>query len=309
MPSRTLHTLPDGVRHVLPRAAQEIYRQVFNSAWMTCSGRESRAGLAHRVAGSAVQKSCRQQGETWVRRQSSATTAHGHGACVTIFIQGGSTVDAGFWLERWEQNQIGFHQNEINSHLQEYWPRLQLPAGSPVFVPLCGKSRDLLWLRAQGHPVLGVEVSPIAVRDFFNENRLTAQVSAQGKFDRWEADGLVVLRGDFFDLPPALLTAVTAVYDRASLIALPPDMRARYVHKLREILPPAFRMLLVTMEYDPGEMSGPPFAVSEAEVRSLYEPALTVERLRTHDVLSDSPRFRERGLTRLDEQVFLLQSP
>lgn len=218
-------------------------------------------------------------------------------------------MDTGFWLERWEHNQIGFHQGEINSHLQAFWPRLRLPAGSPVFVPLCGKSRDLLWLRALGHPVLGVEISPIAVRDFFAENRLNAQMTTQGKFDRWEVDGLVLLQGDFFDLSSAHPAGVAAVYDRASLIALPPAMRGRYVQKLREILPPAFRMLLVTMDFDPGEMSGPPFSVSETDVRGLYEPALTVERLHIHDVLAEGPRFRERGLTRLDEHVFLLRPP
>jgi len=79
-------------------------------------------------------------------------------------------MDPQFWHERWQRNETGWHQREINAHLQDFWPQLQQPAGGRVLVPLCGKSRDLLWLRAQGHAVLGVEISPIAVREFFAEN-------------------------------------------------------------------------------------------------------------------------------------------
>ena len=102
-------------------------------------------------------------------------------------------MDREFWLERWQRSEIGFHQQEINAHLQDYWAHLDLPADSRVFVPLCGKSRDLLWLRARGHTVLGVELSSIAVRDFFAENALTPQTARQGVFERCEADGLEIL--------------------------------------------------------------------------------------------------------------------
>jgi thiopurine S-methyltransferase len=47
-------------------------------------------------------------------------------------------MDPAFWLERWQQNQIGFHQAGINAHLQDFWGALALPRGGRVFVPLCG---------------------------------------------------------------------------------------------------------------------------------------------------------------------------
>jgi thiopurine S-methyltransferase len=216
-------------------------------------------------------------------------------------------MDRDFWHERWQHNEIGFHQQEINAHLQDHWGQLAVPAGGLVFVPLCGKSRDLLWLRARGHKVLGVEISPIAVRDFFIENVLTPQVTRQGAFERYEADGLVVLCGDFFDLTPELVQAVAGVYDRASLIALPPELRTRYAEHSAAILPAAAGTLLVTMEYPQNEMSGPPFAVREDEVRRLYETRYTVTRLFTKDILAENPRFRERGLHALMEKVYRLE--
>jgi thiopurine S-methyltransferase len=215
-------------------------------------------------------------------------------------------MQADFWLERWEQNQIGFHQNEFNNHLQAFWNSLAVPAGGQIFVPLCGKSRDMLWLRAQGFTVMGVELSPIAVRDFFSENRLQAQVTQQGKLERWEADGLVILLGDFFDLTAADVANCAGVFDRASLIALPPEMRARYAQHFSAILPPQVQTLLVTLEYAQAEMQGPPFAVHEAEVRSAYEAAFHVAKLFETSVLDESPGFRQRGLSRLDEKVYLL---
>jgi thiopurine S-methyltransferase len=215
-------------------------------------------------------------------------------------------MDQKFWHERWQRNEIGFHQQEINAHLQEFWAQLAVPAGGQMFVPLCGKSRDLLWLRARGHAVLGVELSPIAVRDFFAENTLTPQITRQGAFERYTADGLTVLCGDFFGLTAQDLQAVAGVYDRASLIAIPPTLRPRYAEQLAAILPAPAKVLLVTMEYPQAEMSGPPFSVSEDEVRRLYEPRYRVTRLFAKNILNENPRFRERGLSALSEQVYLL---
>jgi thiopurine S-methyltransferase len=211
-----------------------------------------------------------------------------------------------FWLERWERAEIGFHQGEINPYLQRYWPQLQLANGSTVFVPLCGKSSDMVWLRKQGHAVLGVELSDLAARAFFEENGCATQAARQGKFASREADGIHILCGDFFDLEPADLAGVSAVYDRASLVALPPGMRKQYADHLIQILPPETQMLLVTFDYAQAEMPGPPFAVSAEEVADLFGRHAQIQLLETVDALAHNPRFVERGLNRLQENVWLL---
>lgn len=211
-----------------------------------------------------------------------------------------------FWLERWERQEIGFHQRNVNTQLLSHWPILDLAAGDPVFVPLCGKSGDMLWLRAQGHPVLGVELSPVAVAAFFSENDLVPQRQRQGKFDVAEADGIRILCGDFFDLTAGNLSGIKAVYDRAALIALPPDMRERYAAHMAAILPPGTRMLVVTLEYPQEEMQGPPFSVSPAEVERLYGGRGDVRLLRRDDVLSKDRRLAERGVTSLHECASLV---
>jgi thiopurine S-methyltransferase len=215
-------------------------------------------------------------------------------------------VDAAFWHQRWQDNLIGFHQTDINPHLQSFWPRLGLRPGDEVFVPLCGKSRDMLWLGAR-HPVLGVELSPIAVEAFFNEAGLVPRHGEEHGFSVCETDRLRLLCGDFFDLVPQQLEGVRAVYDRAALIALPAHMRGGYVLRLNELLPGQAAMLLVTMEYHQAEMDGPPFAVAEAEVHTLFADSWSIERVYEQDVLASEPKFRQRGLSRLSEKIFVLQ--
>lgn len=154
--------------------------------------------------------------------------------------------------------------------------------------------------------MLGVELSDIAVQAFFKENGYAPHRITHEKFDCCEADNIRILCGDFFDLGKDDLVQVKAVYDRASLVALPPDMRERYVQHLVNILPPATQILLITFDYSQAEMSGPPFAVSTDEVATLYSKHAEVRLIAELDALPQNPRFQERGLSRLHENIFLV---
>ena len=215
-------------------------------------------------------------------------------------------MKAEFWHERWERNQIGFHQSEVNSHLQNFWPNLKVEAGATVFVPLCGKSSDMLWLRAQGYQVLGVELSQAAVKDFFAENDLKPVVSQQGAFECWAIEGLVIYVGDFFSLAVEDLAGCSAVFDRASLIALPPEMRADYARRLCDLLPNGCDALLITLEYDQSIANGPPFSVLEPEVKDFYTGSFVVELLSTIDATDDLPGLKKRGVPSINEKTYLL---
>ncbi len=215
-------------------------------------------------------------------------------------------MQAGFWLERWEQNQIGFHEQDINRHLQKFLSLLNIPPGSKIFVPLCGKSSDMLWLLSQGYQVLGVELSPLAVKSFFAENGLDARVLDCGPFQRWEIEGLNILQGNLFDLSSEDVSDCCAIYDRASLIALPTKMRQHYVKHLSTIAPAMSNRLLVTLEYDQDEMQGPPFSVTENEVRQLFATTGKVECLFAEDILEQNDQFKQKGLTRLIEKAYWL---
>lgn len=211
-----------------------------------------------------------------------------------------------FWLERWKQNQIGFHKQEINPHLQHYWSRVSVSQGDRVFVPLCGKSNDMLWLLGMGYQVVGVELSPLAVESFFSDNDLKPTVRCNGDFLVSEVDGLQIFCGDFFTLQSADLGNINVVYDRASLVALPVDMRIKYVSSLSTLLSTNTQILLITLAYPQHEMQGPPFSVQGEEVDKLFSTWCDVELLASEDVLEQEIAFKERGLTSMTEQTYRL---
>ncbi|KAF1708542.1 thiopurine S-methyltransferase [Pseudoxanthomonas kalamensis DSM 18571] len=215
-------------------------------------------------------------------------------------------MDTDFWLDCWQQGRTGFHQSRVLPLLQKHWPALGLPAGSRVLVPLCGKSLDMHWLAAQGHRVLGLELSPLAVQQFFDEADLQPQRHRSRYGEHHVAGPIEIISGDAFDADTALLSDVAGVYDRAALIALPDALRQRYVDTVYAALPAACDGLLLTLEYDPVQMDGPPFPVAEDEVRSRlqgWSPVL----LERRELLSQEPRFRERGLSALDTAVYRLR--
>ena len=211
-----------------------------------------------------------------------------------------------FWLQRWQENRIGFHRDEVMPLLQKHWPSLQLPAGSRVFVPLCGKSLDLHWLAAQGHDVLGVELSPLAVQQFFAEAGLQPVRHASRCGEHYRAGSVEIICGDAFGLDAELLADVRGVYDRAALIALPPDMRPRYA-ELHARLPAGCQDLLITLEYPQAQKSGPPFSVEEADVAACYGDHWQVELLERRDILAEQPNFIAEGVSALSTAVYRLQ--
>ena len=215
-------------------------------------------------------------------------------------------LDHEFWHQRWQQGRIGFHQDAVTPLLREHWPTLGVARGSRVFVPLAGKSLDLVWLAAQGHRVLGVELSPLAVEQFFAGHGLVPQVRASRHGRHYRAGDIELICGDAFGLDAEVLTDCAAVYDRAALIALPPPMRRRYVRELYARLPAGCRGLLITLEYPPHEKQGPPFAVLEAEVRELYGRNWSVTTLERRDILAQQPGFVAEGVTALETVAYRL---
>ena len=211
-----------------------------------------------------------------------------------------------FWQDRWASNQIGFHQHEVNPYLQRHWPVLGLPVGVKVLVPLCGKSLDLVWLKSQGYPVMGVELSEQAVEAFFSEQELVPHISQQGAFKVYQASMIELWCGDFFSLDAGALAGCSAVYDRAALIALPPLMRAQYAEHLNTLLPSGCQGLLITLDYDQGQKAGPPFAVTDEEVQVLFALHWALERLEERDILRESGKFLQDGVTRLEERTYRL---
>jgi thiopurine S-methyltransferase len=181
----------------------------------------------------------------------------------------------------WRNNQTDFHQQQVNPLLTRFWPSLNLKIPSRIFVPLCGKTLDLIWLAQQGHNVVGVELSPVAAKAFFEENNLAPHKSKCGEFIVWESGRIKILSGDFFKLSITDIGETDVIYDRAALTALPEALRARYVAHLRSIVPLTCSIFLLTTEdaiaVDDATTRPMTEGVIDNEVTVLYERHFVIE--------------------------------
>lgn len=192
-------------------------------------------------------------------------------------------MEASFWHQKWERGEIGFHESEANPMLIEHFKALNLPKGSRVFLPLCGKTRDAAWLLASGYRVAGAELSELAINELFKELGLAPEISTAGELIRYRAEDIDIFAGDIFALSAGYLGPISAIYDRAALVALPAYVRKHYTSHLMNITGTA-PQLLITYEYDPLLMDGPPFSVNEDEVKRHYGASYQLESVGSKNV-------------------------
>ena len=175
-----------------------------------------------------------------------------------------------FWRERWAEGKIAFHEGAPNLYLADHAARL---TGMSVLVPLCGKTEDLAFLAAHNHTVVGIELVEDAVAAFFSEHGLTPHIERRGPLTVYSSGAVTVIAGDIFAVTREDVGPIDALYDRAALVALPAELRVRYIAHLRTLLTAATPGLLVTFDYPQDQMEGPPFSVPDVEVRSHYPRA------------------------------------
>jgi thiopurine S-methyltransferase len=210
-------------------------------------------------------------------------------------------MEASFWHRKWENNEIGFHEGVPNDLLVKHFGKLGLAPGSRVFVPLCGKSRDLAWLLAQGFRVAGAELSELAVRQWFEESGIEPTVRDIGKLRLYSGPDVDILAGDVFELSGESLGGIDAIYDRAALVALPADTRRRYTAHLRALGGDAPQFLICFL-YDQALMDGPPFSIDDEEVRAHYGDAYQLTLCEVRDVPGGL-----KGQCAAQEKAWLLQ--
>lgn len=215
-------------------------------------------------------------------------------------------MDQEFWFRRWKKNEIGFHMTDPHHYLPKFYDLLQVQPGDSVFVPLCGKSPDLTWLHKQGLNVVGIELSRTAVEAFFSENGLSGRWTTEADMPCCRAKGYKIYCGDFFKLTTVELAGARSLYDRGSLVAMPPEMRTRYAAHLAALLPSGSRVLLISYTYNQAETDGPPFSVSQKELETLFGEDFQIEILTEEDALWSHQGLVAKGVTQLTEYAALL---
>jgi len=209
------------------------------------------------------------------------------------------------WLKQWEQNRIPFHKSVVNSFLEHYWPALKLAKNTTVLVPLCGKSLDMIWLAQQGHQVIGIELSPIACENFFRGNKLDYKKESKHNFTCYFNSKIKLYCGDFFRLTQEQIPPISAVYDRAALIALPKDLRKKYVDHLLTLLPTNSQILLLSPT-STHSTDVAPYSVDPEEVHDLYSSRFNITLLLKKQREEIEPHLRNNGHQEIQDFVYLL---
>ena len=210
------------------------------------------------------------------------------------------------WINRWETGETGWHRTKTNATLINFFDCLSLKPGDRVFVPLCGKTLDMVFFLSKGIEVVGVELSALAIEAFFQEQQLDYQKQQEGALVAYRAPGIVLYCGDYFELESTHLQGVSAIYDRAALVALPSDLRAKYAAHLCFIIANACRMLLLTWDYPQAQIDGPPFAISEAEVGRLYGRCFEYQQLQCINDIKNEPKFQQAGVEYINKATYCL---
>jgi thiopurine S-methyltransferase len=196
------------------------------------------------------------------------------------------------WLRRWEGGCIGFHQEAVNPLLITHWANIVPATDCRVLVPLCGKTKDILWLAERGHSVVGVELSEFACRAFFEENELSFEIESRGEVQafvgRGDGSRIELLCGDFFALVAADVGVISAWFDRAAMVALPPALWPRYAETLERLLSPGGAGLMLTFEYPQEERNGPPYSVAFDSVVAQFGGDFEVELLECLDLTAEN---------------------
>lgn len=210
-------------------------------------------------------------------------------------------MNASFWHQKWEQGDIAFHESEVNTLLIKHCKKLNLSKGSRVFLPLCGKTRDIAWMLACGYQVVGAELSKLAINKLFEDLGVAPEISVLGELALYRAKNIDIFVGNIFDVFAESLGLVDAVYDRAALVAIPANMRDQYTSHLMNITDAA-PQLLITYEYNQQSMDGPPFSINEEELKHHYAGAYQVKPVESKEVAGGL-----KGKVTSNETVWLLK--
>lgn len=187
-------------------------------------------------------------------------------------------MDKEYWQQKWQTQDTRWHQPAAHPLLQAYASRLKLRKGDTILVPLCGKTKDMIWLAEQGYHVIGVEISPIACDDFFSEWQVSVTKKSVGSFIHYQHQDLEIYCGDIFDLTAQQLPSIQAIFDCRALVALPEALHQRYLQHLFDCAGQEALLFLLTVE-STSKVIGPPFSVNEDAVRTLLAGHRRIELL------------------------------
>ena len=208
-----------------------------------------------------------------------------------------------YWTDRWKEDKIGWHRDEVNEYLIKYIEELTGGRSNiRVFVPLSGKSVDMLWLADQGYTVVGVELAKQAIESFFSENILTftvesvkmAATSEPAEVYKCNEKQITIFCCDLFILSEEDVGGkFDAIWDRGSISAIVPsagDRGKRYTKLMHSLLACNGNYMVESHYYEIDRGNNPPASISDELRNELFGEDFTIKELDVNRIPEDPNR-------------------
>ena len=186
-----------------------------------------------------------------------------------------------YWKNRWIKNETAFHQDKVEEALIRAEKFLTHLPSKRALVPLCGKSLDLMWLYKKGFEVHGIELSELAVQDFYKENNLGYKIKKFAEGNLFYSNKIHIFQGNFFQIPEELKKKYQfdLIYDRASLIALNKPDRLLYYEIIKSMMKEDSILLLLIFESTKVPPKIPPYPISENEIFENFKKKFQIQKI------------------------------
>ncbi|XP_056335454.1 probable thiopurine S-methyltransferase [Danio aesculapii] len=224
--------------------------------------------------------------------------------------QANRLMDLSEWENRWQEGRTGFHRSDVHNLLKDNVDKLICGRKDVrLFFPLCGKAVDMKWLADMGHTVVGVEISEKGIKEFFQEQNLAYNEEAVADIPGAKlfksTDGKIsIYQCDLYKFSSAVAGHFGGIWDRGALVAINPRDRQKYASLLVSLMSSDCRYLLDTLEYNPELYEGPPFFVSEVDIKTVFGGSCNIDLLQSVGGLEE--KHRSWGLDSLTEKLYLL---
>jgi len=216
------------------------------------------------------------------------------------------------WLNFWQRNpQYNF--NAFYSNLKEdilnCFRSLGMTEKSTILVPLCGKTHDLIYFSELGYNVFGVEISSIAIKQFFIENNLNYKIEKVDLNAIYSATNngvnIQIYCGNIFDLIPSNFSPCDTFYDVAGLYALPKESRKQYVCMVKSLLIPSAKGVLTSVSHNLPERNSAPYSINNDEINYLFGESFFLKKKGEYDVIPNDC-YQKNGFEKMSHSVYEL---
>jgi len=207
------------------------------------------------------------------------------------------------WDMLYQEGKDEWTKEAVDQELLKFRSTLtESKTGLDIFLPMCGKTKVMLSLAEEGHRVVGIEWSKVAVEQFFEENNLeyTTQLCSIGGTDipkyKAKKKEVIIYCGDFFAFKQHKLGPFDCVFDHGALgcfdFQIEANLRTTYTEIINSFTKPGGRILLSIFDYEHSEHPTIPFAVTEAEVGVLYQKHFNLQLLQELDAKQAMDAFK-----------------